>query len=171
MTIYSNGSKASIHAYNFYINNEGKIYAKAGEIGGFVLDSTSFSGNTGVYWCGINSSNGKFCWQTMESYIQSQQSTPVTLTAPVNYVVALDNAEESTLNLPSSDLPGGGSSTSMIIIHQYGTGLGANKYHINGNGYKINVGGSNLDTFDLPEGKACLLVWEPRSADWYVIGL
>ena len=46
MTIYSDGANASIHAYNFYIDNTGKIYAKAGEIGGFTIDATSLKGGS-----------------------------------------------------------------------------------------------------------------------------
>jgi len=172
LTIYSDGSDASIHAYNFYVSSAGNIYAKGGEIGGFTLSATSLlAGALGsAGWCTIDST-GLFGLSSLQSYCYSQQTTPVTLTAPVYYAVALDNNAESTLNLPASGLPGSGTSTSMIIIHAYGTGLGAGKYHIQGNGYKVNRGGVNANSFDLDEGEAVLIVWDPRQGgQWYAIG-
>lgn len=43
ITFYSNGSDASIHANNFYIDTSGNIYAQGGTIGGWTLSSTTFS--------------------------------------------------------------------------------------------------------------------------------
>lgn len=156
-----------------YLNNaylKGSIYSSAGTIGGFTLSSTAFTGGTGgsAGWCTINSSNGLFGLTRQQTYIYSQQNTPATLSAPIYRVVALDNNVESTLNLPSSDLPSSGTSTAITIIHAYGTGLGAGKYHINGNGYYININGSHVSSFDLDEGKAITLYWDPRKGgQWY----
>jgi len=61
LTIYSDGSDASIHGYNFYIDTGGNLYAKGGTIGGFSLSATQIyygSGssrvelNSGGFMCG-----------------------------------------------------------------------------------------------------------------------
>lgn len=44
MTLYSNGSDASIHAYNFYIDTSGNIHAKGGDLGGFTINATTIVG-------------------------------------------------------------------------------------------------------------------------------
>jgi hypothetical protein len=43
ITLYSNGSDASIHAYNWYIDTSGQIVAKAGTIGGWTLAATTLT--------------------------------------------------------------------------------------------------------------------------------
>lgn len=159
-----------------YLNNaylKGSIYASAGTIGGFTITSSALScGSAGsAGWGGINS-NGTVGLTYLSTYIRSQQSEggtyTLTLTAPVPRVLALDYPVESTLKLPSSGLPSSGSSTMITIIHAYGTGLGAGKYHIQGNGYYINSGGSRTTSIDLDEGEAITLVWDPRQGgQWY----
>ena len=101
----------------------------------------------------------------------SQQSTPLTLTAPLeNLYVCFDNDAQSTLYLPSSGLPGSGTSQMIFINHKYGTGCGAGKYHVDGNGFKIYKAGAELTSIDVDEGHCVLLVWEPRGGGaWYVV--
>ena len=160
--------------YGFFSDNcylSGTIVASAGLIGGFTIESDKMSTTLGTGYISYIDEDGVFSWAYMNSYCYSQQSTPVTLTAPVYYVVALDHDSESTLNLPAAGLPGSGQSTSMIIIHAKGTGLGAGKYLISGNGYYVNKGGVQASSFDLDEGKAVLVVWDPRQGgQWYAIG-
>lgn len=109
--------------------------------------------------------------QGFQFYNLSQQSTPLNLTAPLPYLyICLDRASESTVNLPSSGLPGSGSAQMIFINHKYGTGLGANKYHVQGNGYKIIDAGTEVTSIDITEGHCKLLVWEPRGNSWYVVG-
>lgn len=101
----------------------------------------------------------------------SQQSTPLTLTAPLgNLYVCFDNNVQSTLYLPSSGLPGSGTSQMIFINHKYGTGCGVGKYHVDGNGFKIYKAGVELTSIDVDEGHCVLLVWEPRGGGaWYVV--
>lgn len=101
----------------------------------------------------------------------SQQSTPLTLTAPLgNLYVCFDNNVQSTLYLPSSGLPGSGTSQMIFINHKYGTGCGTGKYHVDGNGFKIYKAGVELTSIDVDEGHCVLLVWEPRGGGaWYVV--
>ena len=172
ITIYSDGSNASIHAKNFYIDASGNIVAQAGTLGGFTMNATTFAaGSAGTAgWATIRSDNGLFGWTSEQHYAYSQQSTPITLSAPIPYQVSFDGAGESILNLPSSGLPSSGTGTSMFITHAKGTTLGVSKYHIQGNGYYINRAGYQLSSIDIDEGNASMLVWDPRQGgQWYEI--
>lgn len=48
MTLYSDGSDASIHAYNFYIDSSGNIAAKGGTISGWYIWDTSLTSLSGT---------------------------------------------------------------------------------------------------------------------------
>jgi hypothetical protein len=162
----------------FRITTAGAVTATSGSIGGWTLSSVSFTSTVGSNNMELNASTGDitgnkfYMYGHLGHYNYSQQSTPYSPTAAnlPNYV-CLDNDSESTFNLPSSGLPGGGSTTWIIINHLYGTGLGANKYHINGNGYYILSGGTQVSSIDVAEGHAVMLVWEPRGGGyWTVVG-
>lgn len=47
LTLYSNGSDASIHGYNFYIDTTGKLYCKGGKIGGWTIATGKLT-STGI---------------------------------------------------------------------------------------------------------------------------
>jgi hypothetical protein len=162
----------------FRVTQGGAVTATSGSIGGWTLSSTSLASTVGGNNMELNASTGDvtgnkfYMYGHLGHYNYSQQSTPYSPTAAnlPNYV-CLDNNSESTFNLPSSGLPGSGSTTWIIINHKYGTGLGANKYHIQGNGYNIVTGGSQVTSIDLAEGHAVMLVWEPRGGGyWTVVG-
>ena len=166
--IYAGDTYANRASAPFRVVQDGKMYATAGEIAGWTITTTALTGSHG----GVTMSLGKdgdIVIKSLQYYNYSQQSTPVTLSAPLAYMyICLDNNAESTLNLPSSGLPGSGSSQMLIINHKYGTGLGAAKYHIQGNGYYIIDAGSQVSSIDIDEGHSVILTWEPRGTSWYV---
>lgn len=158
--------------YGLYCNNvylSGKIVSVVGSIGGFLLANNGLSnGNAGESGYTLLKTNGLCSFTSYQSYDLSQQSASLELTIPIPRIVSLDNNVESTLYLPDTDLPGSGTSTWITIIHAYGTGLGAGKYHINGNGYYINRGGVRATSVDIDEGGAITLYWDPRQGgQWY----
>jgi hypothetical protein len=171
--------------YGLYTDNifaKGKIVATSGFIGGltggWTINATSLSASTtaipGTVTVSLEADGDITCkemyaYNSIGFYNYSQQSTPYSPTAAnLPIYVCLDHDSESTFNLPSSGLPGAGSSRMLFINHKYGTGLGAAKYHIQGNGYKIIDAGYEVNSIDIDEGHSVLLTWEPRGTSWYV---
>lgn len=161
----------------YRVTEAGALTATSGTIGGFTLGVNDLTSSGGIWNFSIESDTGDIScnafnfYNALTFYNYSQQSTPYSPTAAqLPFYVCLDNNAESTFNLPSSGLPGSGSSRMLIINHKYGTGLGAGKYHIQGNGYKIYNGGVQGTSYDLDEGKCIMLAWEPRGTEgWYIV--
>lgn len=55
LTIYSNGTDASIHAKNFYIDTNGDFYSVSGAVGGWTIGATSLTFGSGANTVGIDS--------------------------------------------------------------------------------------------------------------------
>lgn len=158
----------------FRVTQGGAMTATSGNIGGFSIGTNYLTAGTqGTAGWGGMATDGLIAATYFNFYALSHQSGNLTLTSQY-FHVSCDCASEQTLTLPAT-MPGSGTGSMMIISHKYGTGLGVGKYHVNGNGRSILYNGNPVSSFDVDEGYAYLLSYDPRggtnpSGLWYVIG-